>query len=83
MSYPRILQIHNIGNSGNIAICVFPHIFSFLLYSNCIVLVNATFYNTGHKRNTFQSWILQWSSKWHSWNTNGNIVTSVVSEKIL
>ena len=60
----RLSQIHNIGNNGNIAICVLPHISGFLLlYSNCIVQVNAIFYITAHKRNTFQCWLLWRSSK--------------------
>ena len=57
----RFSQIHNIGNSSNIAICVFPKICSFLLYSNCIVLRNAKLEITGYKRITFEGWICQWS----------------------
>ena len=55
--------MHNIGNSSNIAITVFPYICNFLLYSNGIVLVNAMFYITGCKTITCQGWIPQWSSK--------------------
>ena len=38
--------MNNIGNNGNIAICVFPHICSFLRGPNHIVLVNAKLYIT-------------------------------------
>ena len=59
----RFSQMHNIDNNGKIAIWVFPHICSFLLYSNGIVIVNSKFDITGYKSNTFQDWILWWSSK--------------------
>ena len=62
-SQPRFSQIDNIGNNGNIAICVFPKICSFVLYSYCIVLRNAKFEITGYKRITVQGWICQWSNK--------------------
>ena len=37
--HSRFSQMNNIGNNGNVVICVFPYTCSFLLYSNCIVLV--------------------------------------------
>ena len=55
----RFSQMHNIGNSGNIAVSVFLYISSFLLF----VLVNAKFDITGNKRITFQGWTLWWSCK--------------------
>ena len=57
--FSRFSQMHNIGNNGNIAICVFSYICSFILYSNGIVLVNPNFDITGCKSITFQGWILQ------------------------
>ena len=63
LTYTRFSQIHNIGNSGIIAICVFPYICIFRLYSNCIVLVNAKLDIGGYKRITFQGEILLWSNK--------------------
>ena len=59
----RFSQMNNIGNNGNIVICVFPYICSFLLYSNCIVLVSTKLNITGYKRITFQGWILWLYSK--------------------
>ena len=65
--------MNNIGNNGNIVICVFQYTCSFLLYSNCIVLVNAKLDITGYERITFQGWILWWCSKFqmaqlkHKW----------------
>ena len=70
--------MNNIGNNGIIVICVFPYICSFLLYSNCIVLVNAKLDITGYKRITYQDWILwcysrfqmaQLKHKWHHWHS--------------
>ena len=55
--------MNNIGNNGNIAICVFSYICSFFLYPNCIVPVNTKLDITGYKRSTFQDWILWWYSK--------------------
>ena len=69
----RFSQIHNIRNNGNIAIYVFPFFFRFLLYSNCIVVLNAIIFINGHQRTTFQGWFLWWSSKFkiphlkHKW----------------
>ena len=65
--------MHNIGNYGNIAICVFPYICIFLLYSNHIVFLNTKVHITGYKGITFQDLLLQWSSKFqmaqlkHKW----------------
>ena len=71
--YSKFSQMHDIGYSGNIAICVFPYICSFLFYSNGIILVNTKLDITGYKRITYQDWLLQWSSKFqmaqlrHKW----------------
>ena len=46
--------MNNNDNNGNIAICVFPYICSFLLYSNHIVLVNTKLDITGYKGIIFQ-----------------------------
>ena len=61
--YSRFSQMHNIGNKGNIAISLFPYIYSFFLYSNVIRLVNVEFDIARCKRITFQGWMLWWSSK--------------------
>ena len=58
--------MNNIGNNGNIdniAICVFPHICSFLLNSNHIVLVNAKLYITRYRRIIFQAREFWWPIK--------------------
>ena len=47
--------MYNIVNKGNIAICVFPYICSFLLYCNGIEQVNPKFDITRCKSITFQS----------------------------
>ena len=55
--------MNNIGNNGNIdniVICVFPHICSFLLNSNHIVLVNAKLYITRYRRIIFQARKFWW-----------------------
>ena len=62
----RFSQMNNIDNNGNIdnsAICVFPHICSFLLNSNHIVLVNAKLYMTRYRRIIFQARKFWWPIK--------------------
>ena len=55
--------MNNIDNNDNIAICVFPHICSFLLNSNHIVLVNAKLYATRYRRIIFQARKFWWPIK--------------------
>ena len=55
--------MNNIGNNDNNAIYVFPHICSFLLNSNHIVLVNVKLYITRYRRITFQARKFWWPIK--------------------
>ena len=65
--------MNSVGNNGNIAVCVFQYICSFLFYSYHIVLVIRKLDVTEYKRITFQDQILWWSSKFqmaqlkHKW----------------